>query len=270
MSEITMQGGLRSIAERLLSIGNMLDEAGKAPDDDQMGKLRTLVTELSAVLDKYPEPAAKADKGKLRGIAEQMLATASKLAGEPPDKKAMSALKGLLQEFGSALERYPSPKAKACAPNGEKKPKKEGEADPEADKAKDTETEKAKKPDKPEDEMNMEGKEKAKPKPGEEEEPYPQGKPKAEKEGPADPFAGLASTISDLSKAVEAFKGSMDPKADKPEEKGEPTQKNNDAWPLDMNTGRKLSEAEAWGGSKIEKAAQDDNSFGTDPEECRR
>lgn len=268
MSEITMQGGLRSIAERLLSVGNMLDEAGKAPDEDQMGKLRTMVSELTAVLDKYPEPATKADKGKLRGIAERMLATASKLseAGEPPDKKAMGALKGLLQEFGSALERYPSPKAKACAPDGEKKPKKEGEADP--DTAEDTETEKAKKPDKPEDEMNMEGKEKAKPKPGEEE-PYPQGKPKAEKEGPADPFAGLASTIADLSKAVEAFKGSMEPKAD-PENKGEPTQKNDAVWPLDMNTGRKLSEAEAWGGSKIEKAAEGDTSFGTDPEECRR
>lgn len=274
------KGKVKSIAERLLSIGNKMAEAGKPPDAATVRTLRGIMNELGAAIDRYPSPKAmksvdmtleefqkhaEAEVGKSveDGDTERAELLASNVesvgkqveffprtetlkisvfadAGQQKTTETERPLAGMtsgpdsgvLGAFAKTVEQFTAAVDKLKAKKPDEKPDEKYPNGKQDDGDGDGKTQKAKKPEDEKDKGKTE-KQTTCPKCGAE---VPAGAEKCPKCG--------ATIKSDTAKSDDEV-----------------------VWPLDMNKGRELSDAEAWG--KVKKGDQSHRDFGPDPKECR-
>lgn len=268
-------GKLRGVAERLLSMANQLKETGKPPGGPAMRKLRALHNEMGAALDAYPSP-----KRAVKSVSmtpdefTDHAATEIERAVEDQDVERLEQIQVGVESVAYQMNNSEVEKIRVDVfedPAQQKREESGGEVGVDMLKSigekinelsEVIQSMKAKKPkDKP-DEMT-DGK---KPKPGEEEmgkakKPKPGEEEEVGKQEAECPSCGAMNKAdADACKACGAkLKKSGTKKADDDEK---PT------WPSDMNSGRKLNEAESWG--RVRKSLGDeDRDFGPDPDACR-
>lgn len=269
------KGKIRGVAERLLSVANKLEEGGKPPNAMTMRQIKALMNELGAALDSYPAPKRAMKSVSMtpeeftdhaaseieRAVEdqdvdrlEQIQASVESVAFQVDDAEvekvridvfedpahqksgdgdASDTFKAITEKINELAESIQSLKAKKPFP-----PPKPG-----AD---------GKMPPKPEDEMDMADGKKT-------------GKADDADAGKQDEVAcpGCGAMNAKGATACKACGAKLSAKADAKKADDE-----RPAWPSDMNSGRKLSEAENWG--RVRKSVSDDDrSFGPDPDACR-
>lgn len=231
-TKVNKAGKIRGIAERLLSIGNKLDQAGKSPDAADIKSLKAIAAELGSVTERYPSPKAKTEKEMSFTDFETFAETEIINAVSEDDENRIALLQENLESVGVQL-----------AENAETEVLKVTVfTDSDQQQSTSSETDAANLQTTSNMEAFMKGlealAEKAKKPEGEEESNKDKGvKPEGEGMPPKD------NTVKNDDSAV--------------------------SWPADINKGRKLSDVEQWG--SVQKGDNGDAKidFGSDPEECR-
>ncbi len=271
------QERIKSVAERLLSVGNEIAKIETQPDAAVVLRLKGMANELSAAIDSFPAPKRMAKTVQMT-IAEFQKHFVDEIDAfkKDADTERLTALEANLESVVNQLSAGPVDTIKISVTNDpaqqqttetEQKPAASAQPGPMGAFAKSVE-ELTKVIEKLKQAPPFGGKP-AKPfggKPGDDEDEETKTKKAKEKE--ADEEEAKRRKAADEPEETDEDKKNRRAK-DKEDADKKNTNKGDDtAWPLDLNKGRDLNDSERWGLNK-RSVTGDDRSFGADPKICR-